>query len=98
MKYAEDDVPPSMKDDRGIRLGDQLEEADRMIALLFETVQGLEGRLSPILRPMYETDGGTEPEDVTPNLSPLQQQVMGQYNALNRLGNHINEISRRVQL
>lgn len=98
--YAAADMKVTMKNpDQGIRLKDQLDEQDRLIAILFEQIKGLDANISPILRPVYETsDGGEVGQDISGNLSPIQQQVMEQYNQLNRACQLIGELTRRVQL
>lgn len=99
MNYADDKVVASQRgDDSGIRLKDQLDEQDRLIAILFEQIKGLDSSISPILRPVYEADGGEKGQDVSGNLSPIQQQVMEQYSQINRACQMIGELQRRVQL
>lgn len=82
----------------GIRLKDQLDEQDRLIAVLFEQIKGLDASISPILRPVYEAGSNETAQDISGNLSPVQQQVMEQYNMINHACQLIGELQRRVQL
>jgi len=99
MDYDNREARVAMKSaNEGIRLKDQLDEQDRLLAILFEQIKGLDAAISPILRPVYEVDGSGEAPTDPSNLSPVQQQVMEQYNQLNRACQLIGELQRRVQL